>query len=90
MLEEFENGRVPVGHASFEVMFPWKDHWLSMVVVPLQDADDCQHYIVILPEDKMMVLRVNESGEWDEMNEGTSAFVKDIGAAIENYYAICN
>ena len=90
MLEEFENGRVPVGHASFEVLFPWNDRWICMVVVPLQDADDCPHYIVILPEDRMVVLRLDESGQWDDINEGPSGFTSDVGAAIEQYYAMCN
>ena len=90
MLEEFENGRVPVGHASFEVLFPWNDRWICMVVVPLPDADDCLHYIVMLPEDKMMVLRLDESGQWDELTEGSTVFSNGIGSAIEQHYAMCN
>lgn len=90
MLDGFENGRIPVGLASFEVLLPWEDEWMSIVVVRLRNTDEGQHFIVQFPESRLKVLRQDESGEWDELHGGRSRLASKLGEAIENYYAICN
>ena len=90
MLEEFENGKLPMGYDSFEMMFQWGKEWISIVVVPMKDGLNLQHYVVRLPNDLIVILRKNEIGEWEELKEGSTELARHLGSAIHDYYALSN
>lgn len=72
----------------FEMMFQWGDNWLSIVVVPVKVNMNNQYFVVKL-KDLVIVLRLNEFEEWEELKEGTTQLAKHLGKAIENYYSLC-
>ena len=90
MREEFENGGLPLGYESFEIMFQWGDEWIGIAVVPMKDANQFHNFIVRMPNDLVVILRMNEYGDWEELKEGPSELARHLGMAIENYYALCN
>lgn len=90
MLESFENGRIPGDYDTFEMMVQWGRDWIGIVVIPVKDGFNTQHYVVHLPNDITIILRKNEWGEWEELKEGTTALAGHLGKAIENFYTLCN
>lgn len=89
MPEEFEVGRFPISYDSFEMMLPWGKEWLGIVVVPMKDANNDQHYIVRLSNEMVVILRLDQFGDWVELKEGTNELAKCLGKAINNYYSFC-
>lgn len=77
-------------YQGFQVFFQWKNEWMNANVLPVKDCVDCLHFLVMLPCSKKMILRINDSGQWDEVKDGCTPFIENIGNAIEYHYAICN
>jgi len=77
-------------NSCFEAFVQWDDGWLNISVMPIIDNEDCLHYLVMLPDQRKVVLRINESGQWDEIKGEQSPFIESLGEAIEYHYAICN
>lgn len=90
MPEEFDDESLSESYDSFEMMFQWGREWISIVVVPLRDALNTQHFVVRLSAELVIILRQNECGEWEEWKEGTTELARHLGSAIDQYYALCN
>lgn len=84
-IEDFEG----IQGDRFEMLFPWGDNWLSIVVVPVKMDDNNNQYYVVKLKDLILVLRLNEFEEWEELKEGTTQLARHLGQAIENYYCLC-
>ncbi len=83
-MEDFEG----IQGDRFEMMFQWSDNWLSIVVVPVKVNGNHQYFVVKL-KDLVLILRLNEYDEWEELKEGPTTLAEHLGKAIENYYCLC-
>ncbi len=72
----------------FEMMFRWGRQWVSIVVVPVKDELNTQYFVVKM-DGLVVILRLNQFNEWEELKEGVTELAKHLGLAIEEYYAIC-
>ncbi len=70
-----------------EMMFRWGDGWVSIVVVPVTD-DFNNKYFVVKMQDLVIVIRLNQDEEWEELKEGETELARHLGKAIEEYYAV--
>jgi hypothetical protein len=87
MLNERHFQDVPEG-TSFELLFRWGDAWTDIHVYPVNTSVTSTHYIIRLAKNLELIIRVNENGEWEELNEGVTELARHLGKAIDTYRSI--
>lgn len=85
MLNEGDFTDLPSGQR-FEMLFRWNNDWRSIIVMPVNVGVASTHYIVKLSTDFVIVLRINECGDWEELREGVTELARHLGKAIDMYY----
>ena len=74
---------------TFEMIFQWNNEWVSIAVKPFMEISNSQYYIVNFHNDLLVILTINEDGEWEELKEGCTELARHLGKAIRDYYSVC-
>jgi hypothetical protein len=71
--------------ASFELLFRWGECWQDIHVYPVNNGVSSTHYIVQVSKNLQVIIRFNEYGEWEEMQDGVTELARHLGKAIATY-----
>ena len=83
--QQFHN--IPDG-TSFEILFRWGGSWADIHVYPVNTSLTSTHYIIRLAKNLQVIIRLNESGEWEELHDGVTELARHLGNAIDTYSSI--
>ena len=87
MLTQRQFSDMPDG-TSFELLFRWGESWQDIHVYPVNTGVSATHYIIRLSKKLEVIIRLNENGEWEELQEGVTELAKHLGKAINAYCII--
>jgi hypothetical protein len=82
------NNQYILNDTTFETFFKWNSNWIPITITPIVHTKDLMHYIVHLPDEQILILRLNKIDEWEELKTGTTDQARAVGEAIDNFYKL--